>query len=120
MKMGVALIRILHKVLWIMLKVVVMQSLKNLQHSVKKCLPMLLSILLIAVITSLTSDNCDIGKYWQSERGYVVAYDEFSDENGRCLNKDFAQSVVDNVKSGGNAVVEKFATQRKKVSPKQY
>jgi DNA topoisomerase-3 len=50
---------------------------------------MLLSILLIAVITSLTSDNCDIGKYWQSERG---------------------------VKSGGNAVVEKFATQRKKVS----
>ncbi len=43
--------------------------------------------------------------------------DEFSDENGRCLNKDFAQSVVDNVKRGGNAVVEQFATQRKKVSP---
>jgi DNA topoisomerase IA len=112
---------------------------------------MLLSILLIAVITSLTSDNCDIGKYWQSERGYVVALcvnrdieienfktkdyydilgvfsgveakwwfnnDEFSDKNGRCINKSFAQSIVDSVKSGGNAVVEKFATQRKHNNP---
>ncbi len=43
--------------------------------------------------------------------------DEFSDENGRCINNNFAQSVVDNVKSGGNAVVEQFETQRKKVSP---
>jgi hypothetical protein len=37
--------------------------------------------------------------------------DEFSDKNGRCINKSFAQSIVDSVKSGGNAVVEKFATQ---------
>jgi DNA topoisomerase-3 len=64
-----------------------------------------------------TKDYYDIlGVFSGVEAKWWFNNDEFSDKNGRCINKSFAQSIVDSVKSGGNAVVEKFATQRKKVS----